>query len=44
MLDDGTGIGRRTPSLQTPTERATIVAQSFEAGATVSVFVKQVVR
>jgi transposase-like protein len=36
MLDDGIGFGRRKPHLRTAAERAAIVAESFEPGATVA--------
>jgi transposase len=36
MLDDGIGFGRRKPYLRTAAERAAIVAESFEPGATVA--------
>ncbi|MDC0431598.1 transposase [Paracoccaceae bacterium] len=35
MLDDGDGLERRKPVLRTPEERASIVAQTYEPGATV---------
>ena len=36
MLDDGTVAARRDAVRRTPAERALIVAESFEAGATVA--------
>ena len=36
MLDDGIGLGRRTAVQWTSAERAAIVAESYEPGATVA--------
>jgi len=36
MLDDGSGLGRRTAVRRTSAERAAIVAESYEPGATVA--------
>jgi hypothetical protein len=36
MLDDGTGIGRRKKVQPTIPERAEIVAENYEVGATVA--------
>ena len=36
MLDDGSGVQRRKAVRRTPTERAAIVAESYEPGATVA--------
>ena len=36
MLDDGIGLVRRKQHRRTAAERAVIVAESFEAGATVA--------
>ena len=36
MLDDGSGLGRRKPQRRTLAERASIVAESYEPGATVA--------
>ncbi|MGB7241529.1 MAG: transposase [Sulfitobacter sp.] len=36
MLDDGSGLGRDKPHRRTAAERAVIVAESFEPGATVA--------
>ena len=36
MLDDGSGLVRRKPPRRTSAERAVIVAESFEPGATVA--------
>lgn len=37
MLDDGSGLGRRKQHRRTDAERAAIVAESYEPGATVAV-------
>lgn len=37
MLDDGSGLGRRKQHRRTAAERAAIVAESYEPGATVAV-------
>jgi hypothetical protein len=36
MLDDGSGLGRRKQHRRTAAERAAIVAESYEPGATVA--------
>ena len=36
MLDEGSGLGRRKRHVRTAAERATIVAESYEPGATVA--------
>jgi len=36
MLDDGNELGRRKPVLRTPAERAAIVAETHQPGATVA--------
>ena len=36
MLDEGSGLVRRKPQRRTPGERASIVAETYELGATVA--------
>lgn len=36
MLEDGSGLGRRKPVRRTPAERAAIVAETYQPGATVA--------
>ena len=41
MLDDGSGMGRRKQRRRTAAERASIVAESYEAGATVAMVARK---
>ena len=36
MLDEGSGLGRRKPHVRTAAERAAIVAETYQPGATVA--------
>ena len=41
MLDGGTGLGRCKPHRRTAAERAAIVAETYEPGATVAMVAQQ---